>query len=405
MTGHDGRLPRAVFWAAAAGFVLRAAFGLFYWVGQPLTRDEVEYLSLARSLAAGEGFVPDRVTGPADPFGRAPGYPLFLAVVGGGQSAATRVPQSVTIAQAAVAGVGILLVGAMALRLAGPRAALAAAVIAAVYPPLVWTSSRVFSEALFWPLSLAVLYLFDRAVLASRPSMVAAFVAGLAVGATTLVRPGFILFLPLAGAWLVWRRQRFGAAALGLGVLLAIAPWTIRNYRHHGRFVLVASEGGITFWTGNHPLAIGEGDLAANPALKRASQALRANHPHLTEEEMEGIYYREALGWMARHPVDWIALEVRKLFYLVVPVGPSYRLHSARYYVASVASYAVILPIAVAGLLACGRRLGRTPGLWLAVAAAVLTCLVFFPQERFRTPTIDPGLIVAAGAFWRRERT
>jgi hypothetical protein len=24
----------------------------------------------------------------------------------------------------------------------------------------------------------------------------------------------------------------------------------------------------VTFWTGNHPLAVGDGDLAANPAIK-----------------------------------------------------------------------------------------------------------------------------------------
>ena len=52
-------------------------------------------------------------------------------------------------------------------------------------------------------------------------------------------------------------------------------PWTIRNIRVYGRFVLVASEGGVTFWTGNHPLAVGDGDLAANPAIKRAELEFR----------------------------------------------------------------------------------------------------------------------------------
>ena len=47
---------------------------------------------------------------------------------------------------------------------------------------------------------------------------------------------------------------------------------------------------------------------------------------------MEPIYYREALAWMRAHPIDWIGLELRKVFYLVVPIGPSYRVHSPRYY-------------------------------------------------------------------------
>jgi hypothetical protein len=51
------------------------------------------------------------------------------------------------------------------------------------------------------------------------------------------------------------------------------------------------------------------------------------------------------------------------------------------------------------------RRLGaarsRTPGLWLLFASAVGVAIVFFPQERFRIPVIDPTLIVCAAALWR----
>ncbi|HVZ19690.1 MAG TPA: hypothetical protein VG871_01435, partial [Vicinamibacterales bacterium] len=94
-------------WIAAAvlvGLALRLAFALLYWVGQPLTRDEFEYLSLARSLASGHGYVYDQevLSGPVQPFGRAPGYPLFLALVGGGTRVVTAVPASVKIAQSIV---------------------------------------------------------------------------------------------------------------------------------------------------------------------------------------------------------------------------------------------------------------------------------------------------------------
>ena len=59
-----------------------------------------------------------------------------------------------------------------------------------------------------------------------------------------------------------------GDSLLVMAASLTIAPWTARNWAAYGRPVLVASEGGITFWTGNHPLAVGDGDLAANPAIK-----------------------------------------------------------------------------------------------------------------------------------------
>jgi hypothetical protein len=74
--------PRAfVLTAALIGLLARLGFGLGYWVDEKLNRDEVEYLSLARSLAAGHGLVYDEhvLKGPVQPFGRAPGYPVFLA--------------------------------------------------------------------------------------------------------------------------------------------------------------------------------------------------------------------------------------------------------------------------------------------------------------------------------------
>ena len=98
-------------------------------------------------------------------------------------------------------------------------------------------------------------------------------------------------------------------------------------------------------------------------------------------------------------PLWWIGLEVRKLFYLVVPIGPSYTLHSARYLTATLVSYGMLLPLGCAGLLALSRQ-RRTPvtiGLWLL--SAIVAALIFFPQERFRIPLIDPVLIAGAAAF------
>ncbi len=392
---------RVLLAVACAGVILRLAFAFGYWTGEVMTRDEREYLSLARSVAAGDGFVYDAIVanGPVDPFGRAPGYPVFLALVGGGRAVTDSVPGSVKAAQAVVGGAGVLLVGLLARRLAGRRAAIAAAAIAAVYPPLVWIGSYAFSEAIFWPLGLWVGHRVS--FYENRKKTPDVFFTGLLTGVAVLVRPAMLFFLPLAAIWFVWTRRPMLAAVFLVGAGLVIAPWTARNYAHYGRFVLVASEGGVTFWTGNHPRARGEGDLAANLDLKQEQLALRDRYPSLSEEEMEPIYYREALAWIRSHPLDWLRLELRKAFYLVVPIGPSYTLHSTRYYLASVISYATILPLAILGAVRLGRGVARTPGLWLLVASAVAVCFVFFPQERFRIPVIDPALAVLAGTLFR----
>ena len=80
--------------------------------------------------------------------------------------------------------------------------------------------------------------------------------------------------------------------------------------------------GGVNFWIGNHREAIGEGDLAANPHLKLRNVEFRARHAGLSEEALEPLYYREALGFIAADPVWWLGLEARKLWYTFVPFGP-----------------------------------------------------------------------------------
>jgi 4-amino-4-deoxy-L-arabinose transferase-like glycosyltransferase len=396
-----GASRSALLAAGALGLVVRLAFGFGYWTNELLTRDEREYLSLARGLTSGRGFVYDDeiLSSHQEPFGRAPGYPAFLALAGGGRSVTNSVPASVKIAQSFVGAAGVVLLGLLAARLAGPRAGATAAALAAVYPPLVWVASYAWSEAIAWPLGLLVVWCFDRAAESRRDAAwKPAAVAGVFTGLAILVRPSMLLFVPFALGWLAWRRGVTIALAMALAAALVIVPWSVRNVREYGRFVLVATEGGVTFWTGNHPRAIGEGDLAANPHLKLESQALRRQYPSLSEEAMEPIYYREAFAWMRSHPIDWLWLEVRKAFYLVVPIGPSYTLHSRLYYGASVVSYGLALPIALVGLARLGTRRARTPGLWLLAGSAIATCLIFFPQERFRIPVIDPALVMCAGA-------
>jgi 4-amino-4-deoxy-L-arabinose transferase-like glycosyltransferase len=293
-----------------------------------------------------------------------------------------------------------VLVGLAARRTAGPAAGRIAALAAALYPPLVWTTAYAFSETLFVTLALCSLLAIWRAIDEGRDKPVwPVFIAGVFAGAATLTRPATLVFLGLAGLWFIARRRPAALLALAAGALLVVAPWTARNYAVHGRFVLVAAEGGVTFWTGNHPLAIGEGDMAANPAIKRAFLEFEARHPGRTNEEIERLYYQEAFRFIRESPGEWIWLVVRKAFYTVVPVGPSYRLHSMRYLVLSVASYLVILSFGIAGFVRLLR--GGSPPITLGIflASAVVVSLAFFPQERFRIPIIDPVLLVWASAW------
>ena len=293
-------------------------------------------------------------SGTAQRFGRAPGYPLFLAALDAGRQRPESTPARVKVAQSIVGALTVWLIGVIAWRAAGARAGVWAAAIAAIYPPLVTLPAYTLSETVFSAVALASALVIqlsaDRATQGRWRGAGLAAIGGALTGLGALIRPAMLLYLPLVGLWFLWRRRPVPAAILALAAIAVITPWTLRNLRVHERFVLIASEGGVTFWTGNHPLARGEGDLAANPALKEAELALRQAHPGLSPEALEPVYYREAIDWIAGHPLAWAELLARKLFYTVVPIGPSYAVHSARYRVASAGPYVLVLPFAIGGV-------------------------------------------------------
>jgi hypothetical protein len=168
--------------------------------------------------------------------------------------------------------------------------------MAAVFPPLVGWPVRVF-ESVFWTLGLALALVVSHMLEQRGPATRRwAFWSGVATGGAVMFRAATSPFVGLLTLWLIWKRQWTALAAVWIGLLIVLTPWTIRNYYHfNGRLVVIASDGGVTFWTGNNPLATGEGDMAANPVLKFANKELRAKYPELNEEAFEPIYYRESL--------------------------------------------------------------------------------------------------------------
>jgi 4-amino-4-deoxy-L-arabinose transferase-like glycosyltransferase len=112
-----------------------------------------------------------------------------------------------------VGAAAVWLIGLIAWRSRGARAGVAAAVVAAVYPPLVWMCAYALSETLFSLLALAAAIVLDIAMhraLTHRAGGAGVLAAGLLAGAATLVRPVMLLFLPLALLWMLRRGRPAG---------------------------------------------------------------------------------------------------------------------------------------------------------------------------------------------------
>lgn len=215
--------------------------------------DEGAYLELAQGLAGGQGF--------SGTF-RPPGYPAFLAFflwIGAGTL-------GVRLAQVVLSGLSVVLVWRLGHRVGGTRVARVAATVFAFDPLLVAFSHRLWSETLFITILLAAVDLLtqDR----REPSWTRTIVAGVLLGLGALVRPMLVTALPFLALWMLWEAWhardegglRLVPRGLRLGVLagvclLLILPWTLRNQRLTGTFILIDSNGPFNFLVGSQPEA------------------------------------------------------------------------------------------------------------------------------------------------------
>jgi hypothetical protein len=125
---------------------------------------------------------------------------------------------------------------------------------------------------------------------------------GLLWALAALVNPALCGLLPFLLGWLIFERWRAGVnspalyARVALMFVLAVLPWTIRNYYAVDGWVFVKSNFGLELWIGNHPasytkelhpmfsaperfLLIMEGEAGYNRGKERMAVAYIKAHP------------------------------------------------------------------------------------------------------------------------------
>ncbi len=191
-----------------------------------------------------------------------------------------------------------------------------AVLILALYPnqiayvPLL--STEIFYECL---LLLGIILAVQERIL---PALLAGLVFGLATltKAQSLFLPGFILLVAFMTA--PSRRALVKLPTLLCAVyvttLLAMAPWTYRNYQVFDAFIPVSTNGGWTLLTGNNPEA--NGDYTPNTML---AQGL--THDPADQLAMDRLARTRAVTWIKENPAKFLLLMPRKLMRLWVPDG------------------------------------------------------------------------------------
>jgi 4-amino-4-deoxy-L-arabinose transferase-like glycosyltransferase len=379
---------------AAAGLVLRLVYALVVLHGVPVAGDGLEFHALAVQLADGHGYVEPLFLAPghiptAD---KPPLYPLVLAgpaALGAGSVAWNRIVSSL------LGTVLIVAVGVLGRRVGGPRAGLAAAGVAAVYPAFIALDGSVRGESLYAPLIAFALLAAYR--LRERPDARRAAELGAIVGLAALTRSEAVLLLMLGGfAPLRGRVRAVGIAVLACAVVLS--PWLVRNWVRLGSPVLSTNVGGLVF--GANCQAAFHGPLIGAWACYPPLRASR----RLNEVDLASRLTRTGLRYARRHGGRVPAV-------MGVRLLRTYDLWSPRRAAALEAliddadrnveraaflGFYVVAALAVAGAVLL-RRAGEP--LAILLVPVLIVCLISvlgYGTSRFRVPA-DVSLVVLAG--------
>jgi 4-amino-4-deoxy-L-arabinose transferase-like glycosyltransferase len=401
------RFWRILLLIVLGAFALRVGYVMLAKRTEPLVGDQLYYNAQANTLARGHGFTDFR-----DGTQTAEHPPLTALALtptswvmerfdpGGSHVLAQRL--TMTVFGAAV----VLLIGLLGRSVAGARAGLLAAAVAALYPNLWINDGLVMSETLATlAVALAILltYRFIRA-----PSVLNAAWVGAACGLAMLARAELGLLLPImvlpvalfVKSLPVVRQLALFLVAC-LGALVIVSPWLIANLTRFDEPVLFSTNDGLTICGANLERTwYGDGtglwalDCAGHPVPRGdrsvVSNALRS----------EGLHFiRDHLG---RLPVV-VAVRVARVWSLYAPGQmASYNVNEGRDEAVSWAGFVtfwILVPCAVVGGVVLRRRRVPITPLVAQFVVVTVTAAAIYGLARFRTPAEVSLVVLAAVAF------
>lgn len=372
-------------------FILRLLWALMVPI-QPVA-DSVTYNELARNILSGRGYAFD----------------------GGGLTAYWPVGASFTYAVLykmfglsflpvmcfnIILGVSIVwLTYAISSRDLGPRAAVLAAWLVAIWPILIQYTTILASELLFIFLVLSALYVWGNRRI---PNILRAVLWGALVCGATYARPTALPLLPILPV-LQWFAQRDLRAALislfvaTISASIFFSPWVYRNYQVFGGFVLVATNSGANLWMGNNPESTG----AYMPLPEKDFE---------NEILMDQYFKKLAVDFIKENPLTYAKLALNRtlITYKSETIGVEWNKNMLEYRfgkivllplkIVSTAYWLAMLTLGLAGLyfLLKKRDLDILHPLLVVPAFFFIIPILTVGQDRYHVP-LDPFIAIIAG--------
>ena len=351
----------------------------------PRLGDQFEYLELGRNLLRhGQLFFHDSRFEQDVYAYRTPGYPVFVAMLGGNVTA-------IRVSQALIDTSTVLAIYLLARRWLAPKPSLFAAALVAFNPFLLYFTALVLTETLFTALLAWGLYLLKPSRLTFAGILLLAFAA--------MIRPSAVVLVPilvLAGLWtsrVPGRRIALGLTACIAFLLLLFGFWASRNANHPkiGAWIWTTTNSGITTYDGFHDAATGAS--VQKPFLEKLLPDLR----QLNEVQRDRFFRDQAHAWIKDHPTRSAKLAVIKIArtWSPIPLSSDY---GTRLYVAAGLLYSVPFDILI--LLGLVRsHLPRSVKFLLVIPAIYFTAIhaLSVGSLRYRIPS-EPPMAILAGS-------
>jgi 4-amino-4-deoxy-L-arabinose transferase-like glycosyltransferase len=385
----------------------------------PLRGDARQYVAGAVALAeTGEASYPNPVW---DEGHSSPVYPYGLAFLhrtfgAGGFLAAAR------LIQVLLSTLTAWFVYLVAARAFGHRNALISAAVTSLFPTFVGYTQFLYTETVytFFFTGLAALLVTGPSPATRRRALLAGLVGGLAA----LTKGASIVQAPVVALWLLvigrasTRRSLQTAGAFALGMILVIAPWSVRNTLRYDRFLLIDTNSGNVLYKNWNAIRQENHDIGMDKRWAADKLAYSGTIPFRERVDEENIAARSsaetaaALRFTLSHPLLFVRNSVIRAAELVNPTSflvRSIRRGDQAWMPALFGEFLVwtvlLGTMAVLGFGVLGIA-GRPPNAaallpLLMVLANVAICVLIVSMSRYRFPMMPLTIPFAVDGFLR----
>jgi 4-amino-4-deoxy-L-arabinose transferase-like glycosyltransferase len=282
--------------------------------------DQNSYDSLARRVLEGYGFSMGQDWWPMTKANAPTAHWSFLYVLflAGVYAIFGYYPLAGRIIQALLTGILMpLLTYLLAKQVFDRRVGLIAAAICAFYSYFIFYSASLMTETFYMTAILWCLYLAGKIQQSEKSRYLDWFLLGVAMAITVLLRQIFIPVILIIGIWLIFAtRENREKVIKGLFVslsivVLAILPWTIRNYRAFHQLVLLNTNAGYAFFWANHPIH-GKNFIVLLPPEISYQSLIPPELHNLNEAAMENALMKRAIQFVLDDPLRYIILSLSR---------------------------------------------------------------------------------------------